>query len=115
MVHLLNYTPHAVNVIGGDNGAPDHLIPSSGIARVSVEERPFPTEILWFPGNFCHSVKTEVMGDVEGLPEATPDTWYIVSRIVAAALPGRSDLIVPTGFIRDDEGNIIGCTHFVKV
>ena len=114
MVHLLNYTPHAVNVVG-DNGAPDHLIPSSGIARVSVEERPFPTDILWCGGDFCHDVKTEVMGDVEGLPEAAPDMWYIVSRIVAAALPGRSDLIVPTGFIRDDEGNIIGCTHFVKV
>jgi hypothetical protein len=50
-------------------------------------------------------------GEVEGLPEAEPDTLLLVSRIVADAgkAQGRTDLVVPHDIMRDDKGVIIGC------
>lgn len=38
--------------------------------------------------------------------------YYIVSRMVANALPNRKDLLVPNELVRDDQGNIIGCRSF---
>lgn len=48
-------------------------------------------------------------GEVTGLPEPEPGVLLIVSMLVQQACPGRDDLVIPSGVIRDDAGVIIGC------
>ena len=48
-------------------------------------------------------------GDVLNLPEQEDDVALIVSHMVMAALPLRSDLCCPADLVRDVGGNIIGC------
>lgn len=52
---------------------------------------------------------------VTGLPEAKPDTYYIVSKILAQALPARKDLIFPGTQVYDDNNNVVGCIDFSRV
>lgn len=58
-------------------------------------------------------------GEPEGLPAYKPGTYYIVSTLTANAAKesGRKteDLLIPNGMVRDDDGNIIGCTSFAVV
>ena len=57
-------------------------------------------------------VNTSEFGQVEGLPEQRPDTWYIVSGLVLAAAPDRPDLLVPAPAVRDWRGQVVGCAGF---
>ena len=49
------------------------------------------------------------MGEVENLPEEKEGIIYIVSRIVAEALPHRKDLYFPNESVRNEKGQIVGC------
>jgi len=50
-------------------------------------------------------------GETSEVPTYVEGTYYIVSQLVKNALPHRKDLLVPKGVVRDDKGNIIGCTR----
>ena len=95
-MEFINLTPHAVNIVDGPT------IPSSGLCRLSVT-----TEEV---GNIdgVPMVRT-VYGDVQGLPSPKEGTIYIVSSLVASRVPDRHDIAVPTEFVRDDAGRILGC------
>lgn len=54
-------------------------------------------------------------GVVEDLPDAADGTMLIVSMLVAKACPDRQDLVIPNGVIRDEGGNIIGCSSLATV
>mgnify|MGYP003334403232 CR=1 FL=1 len=47
-------------------------------------------------------------GDVTGLPDAQPDTVFVVSALVRAAVPNRSDVASPGALVRDSQGNVTG-------
>ncbi|MBK8468418.1 MAG: hypothetical protein IPL45_01110 [Actinomycetales bacterium] len=47
-------------------------------------------------------------GGVAGLPEKVSGTAYLVSRVLAAAVP-RDDLYFPLDEVRDDSGGTIRC------
>lgn len=53
-------------------------------------------------------------GHVEGLPPAAPDTVYVVSQLVANAVPHRTDLYFPIDLVRDTKGDIIGCRRLAR-
>ena len=55
-----------------------------------------------------------VFGEAQDLPDAVQGTYLIVSRMVLAALPNRSDLLVPNELVRDSKGMIIGCKSLAK-
>ena len=96
LMKIINTTPHAINI-------PPLAIPPSGdLVRVSVE--------LTDSGSFAGVplVKGHY-GKVTGLPPQEEGTLYIVSALVRAALPERTDLASPARMIRDDKGSIIGC------
>lgn len=76
--------------------------PSEGQARVEVNH----TKEGTIEGA---DVIAPVYGNVTGLPPEQPDTWIIVSRMVAEELPDRYDLIWPERTIRDDSGRVVGC------
>ena len=61
-----------------------------------------------------------VFGEIQNLPEPQPETLYIVSALVGAALKGaREDVLLPgTGpqdsAVRDTEGRIVAVTRLVR-
>lgn len=98
---FLNYTPHSIAL---NNGA---TYPSVGVARVSADFSEFDDD------GVCH----QVFGDVTGLPDPQPDTYYIVSALVLSA-SDRADLVAPaTGHpqcVRNEKGFIISVPGFVR-
>lgn len=108
-VQIINLTPHEVTVVGS-NGDIIMKVPASGqVARCSVS-RTVIGELNRI------TVAKSVMGEVEGLPEPSEDTVYIVSRVVAEAMKGRrDDLIITDDAVRDSEGRIVGCKGFAVV
>lgn len=96
---IINLTPHDLNI---------HVdgvvtIPASGeVARVStsVETVGDADGIPLFKTTF---------GEVEGLPAPREGVLLVVSAIIRAACPDRSDLWSPGKLVRDDAGRVVGC------
>jgi len=97
--------------------------PSGNIARVA-EVRTWLEDIIVEVGatsSFSVPINSCVFTDkITGLPEPAPGTYFIVSRIVAEMLPGRTDLIYPDSSVRTQDKNnphvlgILGCRSFSK-
>lgn len=105
-MNLVNLTPHAINVITGENV--QTFEPSGVVARCSVNSVE--------SGNINGIVTfKEVTGDIVDLPEPQENTLFIVSRIVFEAAKDRVDLISPatSKAVRDENGNIVGVPGFV--
>lgn len=102
--HLINLTPHPVNVIL-DGQDPITILPSGVVPRVAS------TSTTVAPG-----FVTTVMGDVTDLPDKKDRVLLIVGAMVRTALPDRDDLIgpdtSPTGAVRNDQGQIVGVRGF---
>ncbi len=99
---LRNFTPHEVVVVD------KHIAisyESEGIARVTTKSAQVGTV------DGVPLIRQE-FGEVEGLPEPEEGTYLIVSRMVASALPGRRDLVVPADLVRNGKGEVIGCRAF---
>jgi len=129
----VNLTPHSINFIlpynieiGQDaTGTPEYVtedrtytLPPSGIiARCKVDREEVDIFILEDIDDWDITipvVKTR-FGEVEGLPEPEEGTVYIVSNLVAQAVPDREDVFFPDDLVRDENGNIIGCRALGKI
>ena len=98
---IVNLTPHNVNIINEDGSI--RTIKASGtVARCAQS-----TQVVDTIDNI--PITTTNFGDVVDLPLPQADTMFIVSRLVLTACSDRNDLLVPNDFVRDDNGNIIGC------
>ena len=92
--NLINLTPHAINLMAENETVT--LKPSGIIARcattreqidsLEIDGAAFPINEIGF-------------GEVQGLPAPKPDTFYIVSSLVA---------------VRDGNGNIIGARALAR-
>ena len=100
MANLINLTPHAINIINSETKIT--IEPSGVVARVSMKQEQIGTinDIPVFRNTY---------GKPEGLPEPKEDTYYIVSALLAQAVPEREDVLITSNPIRDSEGRIIGC------
>lgn len=98
---FVNLTPHTINLNGGA------AYPSDGVCRVSATHSEFD----------ANGVCSVTYGEVEGLPAPQDGVLYIVSAMVAEAVPNRHDLVVPaTGHpecIREN-GRIVSVPGFVR-
>ena len=104
-VVFVNLTEHDINI---DNCSV--LSPSGDVARVSSEsyiDRVVSSNVGDVP---IFAVK---FGEVINLPEPQDNVCYIVSRMVAAAVPERDDLYVPFNLHREN-GIITGCEGVTK-
>ena len=82
MANIVNMTPHEVN-LGGT------VVPPSGqVARVSTSHEKVG-EVSGIP------IYRAVFGEVTGLPEQIEGTIFLVSGMVAAAVPDRPDVFSP--------------------
>ena len=105
-ITIINLTPHPVNLLDVDANVVI-TFHSEGLARCSQND-----VIIGKLNKDIILTKTNY-GEVIGLPEQSPRTFYIVSRLVLNACAGkRNDLLVPNQLIRDSEGQIVGCRSF---
>lgn len=103
---IINATPHAITIIAADGSVAAEFPPSGAVVRVAEQA----TDAGNINGVPLFSV---TYGDVEDIPAtATEGTVYIVSAMVLAAAPHRTDLVAPYGFVRSDTGAIIGARGF---
>lgn len=109
-IELVNLTPHDVNIIIEDKTL---TIATSGtIARCEVT-REKTQEIK--AEDFQIPINKTVFGEVENLPKPQENTLYIVSSLVAQAVPNRSDVVIPDDTVRNDKGQIIGCRGLAHI
>ena len=103
-MQILNYTPHDVTILCGEEKI---LFPSVGSARCKSSTVKVG-ELNGIP------LTTTVMGRVEGLPEPKEGIVYIVSRLVALELSNRKDLYYAKEIVKKD-GVLIGCCSLSQV
>lgn len=101
---IINKTPHAVYILNEDLSILRVFPKSNGMIRVKENI----TDIGFIEDIPISSTK---WGETSEVPNFVDGTYYIVSQLVKNALPKRKDLLVPKGAVRDDKGNIIGCTR----
>jgi len=115
-VRIINLTPHEV-VVMSEGGEEILRVPPSGqVARVSVKSE-VVGEVNGIP------IRKTVYGDIVGLPEPRSNTIYIVSTIVLIALKDkgihRNDVVSPDtnpdSVVRDSQGRIVGVKYFQVV
>lgn len=104
---IINLTPHDVNIVR--EGKVIATIPASGaVARLATD-----TAICGGVevNGFTIPLTKTIFGRVENLPEEKEDTILIVSQLIknSPECQNRTDLVVPTEMVRDDDNNIIGC------
>jgi hypothetical protein len=57
-------------------------------------------------------LKKSNFGGTLDLPAKEEGFLFIVSNMVRNSFPEREDLLSPTDFVRDDQGEVIGCKAF---
>ena len=107
MAWFINLTPHDVCVFKED-GTSINFKATGEVARVKVKSKEIG-RIAGIP------VMKNFYSDVEGLPDPDEDTFYIVSKIVADAVPYRNDVLIPNDSVRDIDGRIIGCMSLAHI
>ena len=108
---MKNLTPHAIVLCDPDDGTEATIPPEPVPARVELEE--MLVGHLRVGGSIIPLVRIQT-GEVTGLPEPTGEI-LVVSRAVQAAVPGRTDVLVPGGLIRDEKGRVMAATRLETV
>jgi hypothetical protein len=104
---LVNLTPHALNLMPAGPTGPVVTIPPSGlVARCAVDRVQVGTVTV---DGISVPVNQARFGAVSDLPDPQPDTIYVVSALVAQAVPDRQDVFIVDDAVRDEQGRIIGC------
>lgn len=110
---LVNLTPHALVIMPEGPDGPTVTIPPSGIvarcATSRVQVNTVTVDGVTIPVN-----RTE-FGAVTGLPDPQPDTIFVVSALVAQAVPDRQDVFIVDDAVRDEQGRIIGARALAHV
>jgi hypothetical protein len=104
MTTLTNLTPHAINIITPAGTVT--VAPSGTVARCSQTSTP-AGEVNGI------ALSRTTFGKVIDLPEPVEGTLLIVSALVRAALPARTDLASPGDLVRDAAGNPVGCKGLI--
>lgn len=112
-MNIVNLTPHALNLMSEGPDGPVVTIPPSGIvARCDTSRVQAGTVTV---DGITIPVNQTRFGMVSNLPDPQPDTIFVVSALVAQAVPDRQDVVIPDDAVRDDQGRIIGCRALAHV
>ena len=101
-MEILNLTPHPVNIINGE-GVMNATFPVAGPAPRLAELVESLPAVDGLPVN-----KVSYSEEITNLPAPHQGVLLIVSRITAAAVTGREDILFPHGEVRDENGRILG-------
>ncbi len=112
-MRIVNLTPHALNLMPQGPDGPTVTIPPSGpVARCAVYRVQVDTVTV---DGITVPVNQTRFGEVSGLPEPQPDTIYVVSALVAQAVPDRQDVFIVDDAVRDEQGRVIGARALAHV
>ena len=112
-MNIVNLTPHALVLMPGGPDEPTVTIPPSGqVARCAVDRVQVDTVTV---DGIVVPVNQARFGGVSDLPAPQPDTIFVVSALVAQAVPGRRDVYIVDDAVRDDQGRIIGARALAHV
>lgn len=100
-MNIINLTPHPVNIRRTD-GTFLNLPKCDTPARCSVN-------LQNVAGINGIALNRQSFGEVQNLPPEEPDTYFLVSLVVAQAAKWRSDLVSPGAAIRGADGVQVGC------
>jgi len=110
---IVNLTPHELNLMPQGPDGPVVTIPPSGqVARCTTSRVQVGTITM---DGIAIPVNRTQFGAVTGLPDPQPDTIFIVSSLVAQAVPDRQDVFIVDDTVRDDQGRIIGARALAHV
>lgn len=110
---LVNLTPHAITLMPMGPDGPSVTIPSSGVARCATNRVQIDTVNMI---GITIPVNRTQFGEVDGLPDPQPDTFYVVSALVAQAVAGiRDDVLIVDDAVRDEQGRIIGARALARI
>ena len=101
-MEILNLTPHPVNLIN-ESGELVETFPVVGPAPRLMELVEALPAVDGLPVN-----KVSYGREITNLPAPQEGVLLIVSRITAAAVTGREDILFPHGEVRDENGRILG-------
>ncbi len=104
---FINLTPHTITVLDQDSVLVKAIPPSGAVARLEKRDG----DAILVDGI---PVKRPHFGEVMNLPEPQDGIFFIVSAMVRTSpgLLSRGDLVSPADFVRDSQGNIVGCRAF---
>lgn len=112
-MRIINLTPHALNFMPQGPDGPVVTIPPSGqVARCAVNRVQVDTVTV---NGITVPVNRTQFGAVTDLPDPQPDTIYIVSAVVAQAVPERQDVFIVDDTVRDEQGRIIGARALAHI
>ena len=112
-MNIVNLTPHALNLMPeGPDGPTVTILPSGLVARCAVDRVQVDTVTV---DGISVPVNQTRFGEVSDLPDPQPDTVYIVSALVAQAVPERQDVFIVDDAVRDEQGRIIGARALAHV
>jgi hypothetical protein len=112
-LNIVNLTPHDLNLMPQGPDGPVVTIPPSGqVARCAVDRVQVDTVTV---GGISVPVNETWFGEVYDLPDPQPDTIFVVSALVAQAVPERKDVYITDDAVRDEQGRIIGCRALAHV
>jgi len=112
-MRIVNLTPHALNLMPSGPTGPVVTIPPSGqVARCATSRVQVGTVTV---DGIAIPVNRTQFGAVTGLPDPQPDTIFVVSALVAQAVPDRPDVFIVDDAVRDEQGRIIGARALAHV
>jgi len=112
-MNIVNLTPHALFLMPAGPTGPVVTIPPSGlVARCAVDRVQVDTITV---GGIAVPVNQTRFGEVSDLPDPQPDTIFVVSALVAQAVPYRQDVFIVDDAVRDEQGRIIGARALAHV
>ena len=106
-MEIRNLTPHVLNIVSAD-GTVVNIEPSGIVPRISTSQ-----EIVEVINGI--NVSHEVLGDVIDLPAPEEGVVLVVSRLVASAVNGRNDVLVPGNLLRNEQGQVIGANGLARL
>jgi len=96
----------------GPDGPTVTIPPSGQVARCATSRVQVDTVTV---DGITVPVNQTRFGEVSGLPDPQPDTIFVVSAVVAQAVPHRPDVFIVDDAIRDEQGRIIGARALAHV
>ena len=108
MDKIINLTGHDINIMCPDGSM--ITIPSDGMLRSRYTTNHLPDMVTNY-GNI--PITQNHYHRIRSMPQELPNTFYIVSRLVAELYPERNDLLMVNGLIKQS-GKTIGCRSLAK-
>lgn len=110
---VVNLTPHEIVLMPEGPDGPTVTIPPSGrVARCDTLQTQLGTVIV---DGVSVPVNQTQFGAVDDLPDPQPGVIYVVSELVAHAMPWRDDIFIVDDTVRDEQGRIIGARALARV